>query len=104
MKAGGSFEGFAGKIGTSFQTLYAWRNEFPEFLESYQRGQALAFLVWEQLGMKGMTKPGSIQSSIWMYNMRCRFKNSEFMPPAGGTGNQGEGGGGTGAGFDGLDI
>lgn len=104
MKKGGAFESFAGTVGVSFQTLYAWRNEYPDFLEAYQRGQALAFQTWEQIGMKGMLKPGTVQSSIWMYNMRCRFKSSEFMPPVGGTGNQGEGGGGSGAGFDGYDI
>lgn len=102
MSTGKAFESFAASVDTSIRVTYEWRDQHPDFQQAYERGQAKSMAVWEALGMKGLTKPGSISASIWGFNMRCRFRNTEFRPQDKGTGSDGNSG--SGGGYDGFDI
>lgn len=102
MSQGKAFESFAATVNCGIRVLYEWRDLHPDFMQAYELGQAKSLEVWEALGMKGLTKPGSVSPSIWAFNMRCRFRNTEFRPQDKGTGNDGNGG--SGGGYDGFDI
>ncbi len=45
---GFSVMGLAGKLGVTKQTLYNWRERYPEFDEAIKQGQAGAVFWWEQ--------------------------------------------------------
>lgn len=47
LSQGFSIVGFAGKIGVSKTTVYAWMEEHPEFLAAVKEGQAAATAWWE---------------------------------------------------------
>lgn len=94
MEDGLSFECFAGVIGVCEQTLYNWLKDFPEFLESKNKGKPKSRLFWEKLGRDGavnetikdgdsMTKTQSLNSSVWIFNMKNRFgwRNNDNPPP-----------------------
>ncbi len=49
MAQGLSFEGFAGEVRVSFQTLYSWRDKYPAFLEAMLEGRSLCFRFHEQV-------------------------------------------------------
>lgn len=84
-KEGLSFESFGGVIGVSKQTLYDWEKANPEFLDAKNVGEAASRLYWEKVGRDGlhaetikdgdgMTVNRSINATIWIFNMKNRFK------------------------------
>lgn len=77
MEAGNSYDTFGGEIGVCKQTLYTWEQEFPQFLDS----KNLAFLkgqrFWERLAIDNIISSkdgGSLNGSVWIFNMKNRFK------------------------------
>jgi hypothetical protein len=81
MSSGLSFESFAGVVRSTKQTLYSWCHNFPEFLDAKSQATELCRLWWEQAGRNGMFMGGKdnpFQSAIWVYNMKCRFRD-EWM-------------------------
>lgn len=78
MSKGLSFESFAGVVGTCKQTIYNWTEEFPAFLDAKSQATAKCRLWWEEAGLSGMFMGGKdnpFQSAIWVYNMKCRFRD-----------------------------
>jgi hypothetical protein len=73
MKGGLSFEAFGGIADCSEQTLYNWREEYPEFLESYKKGVSYSLKHWEEMG-HDMVLAGQGNSATWIFNMKNRFK------------------------------
>ena len=80
MRQGLSFESFGGVAEVSKQTLYTWLQKHPDFLDAKLKGDGLSLLVWEKLGMAGMTaKIKFFNGHIWALNMKARFKWSDRM-------------------------
>lgn len=75
MKQGGSFEGFGGIVGVSKQTLYAWTEEYPEFLDAKEIGWSASLLWWENIGKDNliMEEGTKFNASVWNKNMQNRF-------------------------------
>lgn len=71
--AGHSFESFAALVGVSRDTLYSWEEKIPEFSDTKKRAWALSLYFWEQEGLKGLWGKGNFNSSVWIFNMKCRF-------------------------------
>lgn len=75
MSQGYSFESFAATVGTHRGVLYEWANKHKEFQDAKSRATELCMLHWEKLGMAGMMgKVPSFGGSMWMFNMKCRFR------------------------------
>lgn len=79
MKQGFSYESFGGRIGVSPDTCLDWEQAHPEFLLARKIGYAMCRLWWEEAGIDGMTS-GSINASIWIFNMKNRFKWRDVEP------------------------
>lgn len=84
LKKGYSFESFGGVVGACKKTLYNWCDAVPEFLHAKNKGQSYSLLEWERKGIDGlynetfkdedgMTVSRSINTSIWIFNMKNRF-------------------------------
>ena len=73
MAKGYSKEAVAGKLGIAKDTLYRWVDEKPEFSDAVARGEALALLWWEELGMRGVQGeiPGFV-SIVYIFNLKNR--------------------------------
>jgi transcriptional regulator with XRE-family HTH domain len=89
MSKGLSYESFAGFIGVSKQTIYDWEKANPEFLDAKNIGTEKARLWWEQKAADYLintdetirdsegnmtTKRTSLNSTVWIFNMKNRFK------------------------------
>jgi hypothetical protein len=85
MADGLSFESFGGVIGVCAKTLYNWGESHPEFLQAKKSGETLSLLYWEKVGRDGLyneviktddgtTVTRSINATIWIFNMKNRFK------------------------------
>jgi hypothetical protein len=48
------FEEFAVKIGVCVATLHNWKEDHPEFLESYKRAQELQKAHWIECSLRGL--------------------------------------------------
>jgi hypothetical protein len=82
MANGFSYESFAGKIHTTFQTLYNWEKLQPAFLEAKNHGTARCRLWWEEQAFRGTwNNPNgkNLNNAIWIFNMKNRFKWSDNM-------------------------
>jgi hypothetical protein len=89
MKEGYSFESFGAIVDVCEDTLYEWANKHPNFSEAKKRGLAFARLWWERMGRSGMQGerlvknpntneiervPFKINTTIWVFSMKNRFK------------------------------
>jgi hypothetical protein len=84
MEDGLSFESFGGVAKCSKQTLYRWIDAHPEFSDAKKVGETACQFWWEKTGKDGlhnetikdgdgMTITKSINSTIWIFNMKNRF-------------------------------
>jgi len=86
MEKGYSFESFAGLVGVSKQTIYDWCEANPNFLDSKKKAFEKNRLFWEEQGIDGLfsetefdskgkpVKSRSINSTLWIFQMKNRFK------------------------------
>jgi DNA-binding XRE family transcriptional regulator len=76
MSKGYSYESFAGLIGTCKQTIYTWEKVNPQFLDAKSRAFAACHMFWEKLAIDNPmnTKNGGLNSAVWIFNMKNRFK------------------------------
>lgn len=74
MSKGLPFEGFAGHISTSRDTLYRWVDEHPDFCDAKKEGEAKSYDWWSRLAIKAATGgiPG-FQTGVYVFNMKNRF-------------------------------
>lgn len=91
MREGLSFESFGGVVGVCKDTLYEWAKVHSEFSDAKKRGESGSRLYWEKLGRDGlhnetikdgdgMTVTRSINATIWIFNMKNRFKWRDKTP------------------------
>lgn len=85
MGAGLSFESFAAVIRVHRDTLFEWDKVHPEFSDAKKIAVLACQLFWENLGIKyilnesesfgeGQSKSTSLNSAVWIFNMKNRFK------------------------------
>lgn len=87
MSGGYSFESFAGTIRVNRDSLYEWEKVHPEFSDAKKVGVEASRLFWEAQGIDGLystteynedgkpLKSKSINASIWIFNMKNRFRD-----------------------------
>lgn len=73
MAEGFSFEAFAGEIGCSKVTLYAWAEAYPEFLNAKDEGFQKSRLWWERVGRQ-IAQKNKGNATAFIFNMKNRFK------------------------------
>lgn len=94
MSEGLSFESFAAVIDVNRDTLYQWDKDYEEFSDAIKRAKDKSQLFWEKMGIDNIMnqsefeKDGSFQTSsskslnatIWIFNMKNRFKWRDKQP------------------------
>ena len=92
MAQGYSYESFAGLVRVSSRTLGNWESEFPAWDEAKQIAFACCRLFWERQGIEGLNETKSfdpisgkqeskkLNAAVWIFNMKARFKMSDFIP------------------------
>lgn len=58
----------------SKQGIYDWTELNPSFKEAKDVGQAMSNLWWEKKGIKGMESREPFNPTIWIFNMKNRFR------------------------------
>ena len=71
---GYSFESFAGLVGTTKQTLYAWVKAHDEFHDAKSEAWAKNLLYWEHLGIRGANGDPNFNSTAWIFNLKNRHQ------------------------------
>jgi len=78
MAKGGTFEGFAGVVNTTFKTLHNWAKKYPDFLHAKKLAFAKSKMFWDTIGLRiVISGRGNIKG--WMYNMSNRFNWKESL-------------------------
>lgn len=73
LSQGYSLMGLAGHLGIALDTLYRWRDEYPEFSEAIKTGQAAAGAWWEEVARKNaITGEGNATMAIFGLKNRAR--------------------------------
>ena len=63
-------------IGVSRQTLYLWRDTYPEFARAINFGLQNAQARWEDLGESGISgEIDKFSASPWIFTMKNRFRS-----------------------------
>lgn len=91
MGQGFSFESFAAVIEVNRDTLYAWEKEYLEFSDAKSIAFDKNLMFWEKLGIdhilnesesfgEGVSRSKSLNSTIWIFNMKNRHKWRDRQP------------------------
>ena len=82
MAEGASKMAVAAALGINRRTLYLWidsKNEiYDDFKEAIEMGETLSQAWWEETGRKGMFAGSEFNTSSWIYNMKCRFREDWY--------------------------
>lgn len=87
-REGGSIEAFAGTIMVSIDALYDWFDRHEDFRQAKKIAYSLSLGWWEKMGRENLintqttsgygsdkeTSSKSLNSSIWIYTVKCRFR------------------------------
>lgn len=72
-KQGLSYRSFAGAIGVSYETLYAWERKYKAFSDAKAKGEAQNLIFWEKMGNAGTAgKLPGFNAAAWNINMKNR--------------------------------
>jgi transposase len=77
MGKGFSVEAFAGDIMVHVDSIYEWEKVYPDFSEAKKLAFGKNRIFWENIALQHMTsgdKDPKINSAIWIFNMKNRFK------------------------------
>jgi hypothetical protein len=77
MKEGLSFDSFGAKVDMSRQGLYNWLEDHAEFKHAKELGSTYSQLFWEKKGLHGMETRNPFNATLWIFNMKNRFKWSD---------------------------
>lgn len=86
MSQGFSFESFAGIIEVNQDTLHEWAKVNPKFSEAKKIAFAKCQVFWEKIGITGLWSEyqgASLNTGVWVFNMKNRFKWSDRMEVSG---------------------
>ena len=86
MAQGYSFESFAGIIEVNQDTLHEWKKFHPTFTEAKKIAFAKCQVFWEKMGITGAwsdPKGLNLNTGVWVFNMKNRFKWSDRLEVAG---------------------
>ena len=82
MKQGLSYETFGAAIGVCKSAIYQWEAAHEEFAEAKRLAWQEYQLFWEKMGVHGTAgKLKGFNSTSYIYNVKCRFRNSETWKP-----------------------
>jgi hypothetical protein len=56
------------------ETFFQWVKQYPEFSDSYKKGQELSEAWWTKMGRIASIGKAKIQPATWIFNMKNRFK------------------------------
>jgi hypothetical protein len=91
MAKGFSFEAFSGHIEVNQDTLHEWAKRHPDFSEAKDMAFAKNREFWEALGINGIHNESwhqggskSLNASVWIFNMKNRFKWRDRVEHSGG--------------------
>ena len=70
MSGGHSLQSFAGEIGCSRDTLYAWEKRHPEFANAVDLGEIKCLYYWERLGIQALTSLKRFNARVWILTVR----------------------------------
>jgi len=56
------------------ETFFQWVKEYPDFSDSYKKGQELSEAWWIRVGRMGSLGKMKLQPATWIFNMKNRFK------------------------------
>lgn len=73
-REGKSHAQIAAALDVSRQTLYAWQEAHPEFLDAIMHARDLAQAWFEDKAQIGLTTPG-FNASLWAKQVSCRFRD-----------------------------
>jgi hypothetical protein len=62
------------ELGIHKDTFFQWVKEYPDFSDSYKKGQELSEAWWTKVGRMGSLGKAKIQPATWIFNMKNRFK------------------------------
>lgn len=79
MTVGKSFESFAGKINSTFKTLYTWLKKHPDFLQAKEMGESKGLTLLEDMGLAGASGQ-KINYQFWQMIMKVRFAKAGWNP------------------------
>lgn len=71
MGLGYSVEAFAGEIGVNIDSIYEWEKVHPAFSEAKSIAFGKNRVFWES---RAIGDPSKVNASIWIFNMKNRFK------------------------------
>ena len=77
MAQGYSVEAFAGHIDVNVDTIYEWVKVHPDFSDAKNLAFGKNRIFWEGIALEHLTageKDPKINSAIWIFNMKNRFK------------------------------
>lgn len=72
-REGCSWTEIACRLDIATQTLYAWRDTFPEFSDALMRARQEAQAWYEGEGRKGVWGGSDFNASTWAKQVSCRF-------------------------------
>lgn len=71
LSEGRTKEALAGKLGVTFQTLYNWIKEYPEFFEAIKEGEAASRQWWEDIGRRAVQgEITGFSAAAWIMSMK----------------------------------
>lgn len=81
MKAGKSYEAFAGHIGVAKQTLYTWEKEHPEFLDAKRIARGKCQEKLEEMAHKLVTGQykGNASMLIFMFKNMTGWRDDPVI-------------------------
>ena len=80
MAAGFSFHSFSGIIEVNIDTLYEWAKVHPEFSDAKSLAYQKSRLFWENIGIQASLGKINTNSTIWIFNMKNRFRWRDKQP------------------------
>lgn len=74
MAGGLSFESFAGVIEVGRATVYRWLDDYEDFRDAKEKGEAKSLLFWERMGVDGSCgRIKGFNAMSYQFNKKNRF-------------------------------
>lgn len=76
LATGKSLAAVCAKINIARSTLYEWKDTYPEFKESLERGLQKCQAYWEEIGLDGVVgNYEKFAAAPWIFTMKNRFRD-----------------------------